>query len=74
MTSTLEKTEAVRGKGVWRQRSWLIVRSLAVGVTAYVLGAAVMYFGLPTSHFLGDAFNGGRAWFEQRQLARQSRK
>src|SRR3990167_5112859 len=40
---------------------------LGTAVLAYVLGAAAMYFGLPTSHFLGQAFNGGHAWFERKQ-------
>lgn len=44
-----------------------LVSLLGMAVLAYILGAAAMYFGLPTSHFLGQAFNGGRAWFERRQ-------
>ncbi len=40
---------------------------LGIATLAYIFGAAAMYFGLPTSHFLGQAFNGGRAWFERKQ-------
>jgi hypothetical protein len=36
----------------------------------YLLGAAVMYFELPTSGFLSKAFVGGRAWFERREASR----
>jgi hypothetical protein len=32
---------------------------------SYVLGAAVMYFKLPSSDFLSEAFAGGRAWHER---------
>jgi hypothetical protein len=42
---------------------------LVLGLTSlgYVLGAAVMFFGLPSADFLGKAFQGGRAWEERRQ-------
>jgi hypothetical protein len=38
----------------------------ALGV-AYLLGAAVMSFRLPTSDFLDKAFSGARAWYERGQ-------
>jgi hypothetical protein len=36
---------------------------------AYVLGAAVMFFHLPSSNFLDKAFTGARAWNERRQIS-----
>src|SRR5215472_4561760 len=39
---------------------------------SYVLGAAVMFFELPTSEFLSKAFIGARAWNEKRQVEEQS--
>ncbi len=35
-------------------------------VLSYLLGAAVVYFKLPTSEYLNVAFMGGQAWFERR--------
>ena len=39
---------------------------------SYVLGAAAMFFELPTSHFLGKAFIGARAWDERTEMAAAS--
>src|SRR5437016_13082900 len=38
---------------------------LGVAGLGYVLGAAVMFFQLPSSDFLYQAFAGGRAWQER---------
>ncbi len=45
---------------------------LGLAALSYLLGAAVMFFQLPTSSFLGKAFLGGRAWNERRQLPAQA--
>lgn len=37
---------------------------------SYLLGAAVIFFDLPTSTFLRRAFVGGVAWYEQKQASR----
>lgn len=42
---------------------------LGVAGLGYVFGAAVMFFQLPTSDFLHQAFTGGKAWHERGQLA-----
>ncbi|HJT76974.1 MAG TPA: arylsulfotransferase family protein [Gemmataceae bacterium] len=42
--------------------------ALGVAVLGYVLGAAVMVFGLPSSDLLGKALIGGRAWLERIRL------
>jgi Arylsulfotransferase (ASST) len=34
---------------------------------SYVSGAGVMFFGLPSSDYLGSAFRGGRAWYDRTQ-------
>ncbi|HEV3340669.1 MAG TPA: arylsulfotransferase family protein [Pirellulales bacterium] len=50
-------------------RGGLASRSLSVVGTmtlAYVVGAAVIFFGLPSSDFLERAFIGGRAWSERK--------
>jgi hypothetical protein len=36
---------------------------LALAALSYVLGAAVMFFGLPSADFLGRAFVGAETWF-----------
>jgi hypothetical protein len=38
---------------------------LGVACLSYVFGAAVMFFHLPTSDFLSEAFTGGKAWYER---------
>jgi hypothetical protein len=38
---------------------------LGVAGLGYVLGAAVMFFQLPSSEFLDQAFTGGKAWHER---------
>jgi hypothetical protein len=38
---------------------------LGVAGLGYVFGAAVMFFQLPSSEFLNQAFTGGRAWHER---------
>jgi hypothetical protein len=46
---------------------------LGVAILSYLLGAAVMFFELPTSDFLTKAFLGARAWNERRQLSAHPR-
>ena len=41
---------------------------------SYLLGAAVMFFKLPTADFLSRAFTGARAWNERRRLPRQEQE
>ena len=56
------------------RRPWLFSRWLSLfGMLflSYLLGAAVMFFELPTADFLSKAFLGARAWNERRQLPRQ---
>jgi len=48
------------------------VSIVGVMVLCYVLGAAVMFFELPTSDFLSKAFIGARAWNERRHLPAQA--
>jgi hypothetical protein len=52
-----------------RARSSLWLSVLGLASLAYLLGAAVMFFHLPTSGFLDKAFTGARAWNEKRQVA-----
>jgi hypothetical protein len=52
-----------------RSAPWLSV--LGMLVLGYVLGAAVMFFQLPSSDFLGKAFLGARAWQERQEAAAQ---
>src|SRR5436190_3526890 len=40
---------------------------LGVASLGYVFGAAVMFFQLPSSDFLYQAFTGGKAWHERGQ-------
>ena len=47
---------------------------LAVASLAYMLGAAVVFFDLPSSSFLRTAFIGGLAWFHPEQAAQQPAK
>lgn len=42
-----------------------------VASLSYVLGAAVMFFELPSSSFLRRAFVGGAAWYEARRAAQR---
>src|SRR5260370_17177301 len=42
---------------------------LGVAGLGYVFGAAVMFFQLPSSEFLYQAFTGSKAWHERRQPA-----
>jgi hypothetical protein len=51
-----------------RKRLRLSLAILGLMALAYLLGAAVMYFQLPSSDFLRKAFLGARAWNERRQL------
>lgn len=57
-------------KGLGRRRFLVRLVSIAglVGL-AYVLGAAAMFFDLPSSDVLHKAFVGARAWNERRRLA-----
>jgi hypothetical protein len=45
------------------------VSVLGVVGLSYVFGAAVMFFQLPSSEFLSEAFTGGKAWHERGQPA-----
>lgn len=57
-----------------RRRKWFS-RSLAIGgltFLGYLLGAAVMFFQLPSSEFLDKAFLGAHAWNERRQASTPS--
>jgi hypothetical protein len=54
--------------GQFRKRLGLCVAILALMFLAYLLGAAVISFQLPSSEFLRRAFLGARAWNERRQL------
>jgi hypothetical protein len=58
------------GKGP-RLRRLLSLGLAIVGVASltYLLGAAVVYFELPSSGFLLSAFKGANAWYEQRQAS-----
>ena len=38
-------------------------------ILSYLTGAAVIYFGLPTSDYLHKGFVGARAWNERRKAA-----
>jgi hypothetical protein len=50
-----------------RHRGFLLGLSfLGVASLSYLLGAAVIYFDLPSSHFLRRAFVGGISWYEQK--------
>src|SRR5260370_36609618 len=51
--------------------AWLFVLGLAS--LSYFLGAAVMFFELPSSGFMTRAFVGARAWNERRQALAQPR-
>lgn len=53
------------------RRGWLrrLVPLLGLASLFYLLGAAVMFFELPTSSFLHRAFVGGAAWWEGKQSA-----
>jgi hypothetical protein len=54
----------------YRLFAWLSV--LALASLSYVLGAAVMFFQLPSSGFLSKGFIGGREWSEQRHAGTRS--
>ena len=56
-------------------RGRLLSRWLSVVGTvtlSYVVGAAVIFFGLPSADFLERAFIGGRAWSERRNVSRSA--
>lgn len=55
--------------GGWRSLWLRGLFTLGVASLSYLLGAAVVYFKLPTSAILDDAFLGGQAWAERRQAA-----
>ena len=46
-----------------------VLSSLGIASFAYLLGAAVMFFELPSSGFLTNAFVGARAWNERREFS-----
>lgn len=50
------------------RRRWLLraLSLLGLATLCYLVGAAVMFFDLPTSTFIRRAFVGGAAWYEQR--------
>jgi hypothetical protein len=55
------------------RRTIAAVLSILGGASlCYLLGAAVMYFELPSSTFLQNAFVGGQAWYEHRQSQAQT--
>src|SRR5437879_1590861 len=47
----------------------LLLSCLGMVALAYLLGAAAMFFRLPTSGFLSKAFIGARAWNERRRAS-----
>lgn len=51
-----------------------VISVFGLGSICYVLGAAVMFFDLPSSSFLHRAFVGGAAWYEQGKLLHQRQK
>jgi Arylsulfotransferase (ASST) len=53
------------------RRSWVFRWASFFGLVSlgYVLGAAVIFFDLPTSSFLRRAFVGGAAWYEVKNAA-----
>jgi hypothetical protein len=53
------------------RRNFLLgsLRILGVASLAYLLGAAVIFFDLPSSSFLRRAFVGGMSWYEQKQAS-----
>jgi hypothetical protein len=68
-TTKNEATTPAGGKTPAPRRRWLraCLRLFGVASLSYVLGAAVMFFELPTSAFLRNAFVGGSAWYETRR-------
>jgi hypothetical protein len=54
----------LRRGGNWLSR---IIALLGLAFLCYLLGAAVMFFQLPTSELLRQAFTGARAWNERRE-------
>jgi hypothetical protein len=56
-------------EGSATRSKWLlrVVSLLGVASLCYVLGAAMMFFELPSSTFLTRAFVGGAAWYEAKQ-------
>src|SRR5713101_6293479 len=71
-TATKEVAFPVPGKAMKRPRFrkyfslWLSIAGMAS--LAFMLGAAVIHFDLPSSGFLRDAFQGADAWNERRQV------
>jgi hypothetical protein len=53
----------------WRVRRFLLPAVFMIGIASlsYLLGAGVMFFDLPSSSFLCNAFIGARAWYERMQ-------
>lgn len=66
------KLASAKQCGPRRGRLGLFVAILGLMFLAYLLGAAVISFQLPTSDFLRKAFLGARAWNERRQLPASS--
>jgi hypothetical protein len=66
--STMKKEDnpSARDKGSRPRRSLLLLGLSFFGVASlsYLLGAAVIYFDLPSSSFLRRAFGGGVSWYE----------
>jgi hypothetical protein len=58
-----------------RSRGFLVPSIAILGMLflSYVLGAAVIFFGLPTSDYLHNAFVGARAWNERRKVSAQTK-
>ncbi len=69
--ATKEDATAPRAKATNPPRRKLSRCLFLFGVVSvsYLLGAAVMFFELPSSDFLNKAFLGGKAWYERRQAS-----
>lgn len=65
VTPSLPRQTTSPQRGVKRFSRGLAI--LGAVILVYVLGAGVMFFELPTSGFLSQAFLGARAWNERRQ-------
>jgi hypothetical protein len=68
-TTRREDTTAAGNKPSWGRRLVYLVSLLGLVSLSYLLGAAVIYFRLPSSTFLRQAFEGAHAWFQARQAA-----
>ena len=74
LSGAVEPIESMLDEHRWGRFSWLAALGLAgftLGLMSlvYLLGAAVMFFDLPSSSFLRRGFVGGGAWYEARQVS-----